>query len=182
MGSIFLFGCQEEVYIPKPRAYIRIDFPEKQYKEWSGICPYRFEIPSEYAFYSAASKEYPCNIDIHYPYFKATLHCTYAKSENLWEFVEKSHDYAYNHHVKATAIDEHRIAIDPTDVYGVGFDIQGETACNYQFYFTDSVDQFFAGSLYFSVAPNPDSLSPALKFIKEDIQHMISTFSWENRN
>jgi hypothetical protein len=54
-------------------------------------------------------------------------------------------------------------------------------ACNYIFYLTDSTDNFFAGSVFFEVVPNYDSLQPVLEFVKEDIQHLIETFEWENK-
>ena len=46
-------------------------------------------------------------------------------------------------------------------------------ACNYIFYLTDSTDNFFAGSVFFEVIPNYDSLQPVIEFVKEDIKENL---------
>ena len=44
-AGLFLIGCEEEVYIPKPVGFYRIDLPEAEYAEYSPEnCPYSFEI------------------------------------------------------------------------------------------------------------------------------------------
>jgi gliding motility-associated lipoprotein GldD len=63
-------------------------------------------------------------------------------------------------------------------VYGVIYDFQGSTASNMQFYLTDSTSHFVRGALYFEVTPKADSIAPAEKYIEEEIQHLIRTFTW----
>jgi gliding motility-associated lipoprotein GldD len=64
-------------------------------------------------------------------------------------------------------------------VYGVKYDIEGNTASAVQFYVTDSVHHFLRGSLYFNLPPQIDSLEPVIKFVEADIDHLINTFSWK---
>ena len=49
------------------------------------------------------------------------------------------------------------------------YDYEGVTATSTQFYLTDSVENFFRGSLYFNTEIN-DSIIPINNFIKNDIQ------------
>jgi gliding motility-associated lipoprotein GldD len=63
-------------------------------------------------------------------------------------------------------------------VYGIVYDIRGNTASAVSFFATDSIQHFLSGSLYFSVQPNIDSLSPVIRFFKEDIVHLIETLKW----
>ena len=64
-------------------------------------------------------------------------------------------------------------------VYGLVFDIAGNTASSVQFYLTDSTKHFMRGALYFNERTNVDSVSPVLTYLKKDILHMIETLKWE---
>jgi hypothetical protein len=44
---------------------------------------------------------------------------------------------------------------------------------------SDTTHHFFKGALYFNSKVQPDSLDPIAKFIRTDIDHMISTFEWK---
>ena len=81
------------------------------------------------------------------------------------------------HIIKADDIIETPISENGT--YGLIYDIKGNTASSVNFYITDSTSGFFSGSLYFNVQTNKDSLAPAIQFFREDIVHLINTFSWE---
>jgi gliding motility-associated lipoprotein GldD len=60
------------------------------------------------------------------------------------------------------------------------YEIGGNAASSIQFFLTDSTKHFIRGALYFNVAPNTDSISPVVDFVKKDIYHMIKTFEWKN--
>ena len=63
-------------------------------------------------------------------------------------------------------------------VYGILYDLTGNTASSVQFVLTDSVHHFFRGALYFDNVPNKDSIAPMSDYIREDIVHMMETFEW----
>ena len=63
-------------------------------------------------------------------------------------------------------------------VYGVLYDIHGNSASNLQFFATDSIENFLRGSLYFNTIPNADSLQPVKDYIKEDLQNLIESLKW----
>jgi len=178
-----LLSCgEEENFIPKPKSYFRIDFPAKSYQDNEDRCNAVFEIPTyAYVQNKKSPREDICFQNIVFPYYKASIYCTYLKLEsNLFEHTEEYRKKAFEHQSRAQAIDEKLYINEENGVYGTTFDIQGDVACNYIFYLTDSTDNFFAGSVFFEVIPNYDSLQPVIEFVKEDIQHLIETFEWEN--
>jgi len=176
-----LVGCKEEIYYPKPLGHFRIDFPDTvEVKKYDGNCNYTYEYP----FFALVQEKSKCNQDIYFPYYKAVLHITNvqfdgSKQNNLFYHTEYSRKLAYEHRVKADAINEKVYQNDSLNVYGVSYEILGNVACNYQFYLTDSTDNFFRGALYFNTKPNIDSVRPVLDFLQENIQSMIESFDWK---
>ena len=64
-------------------------------------------------------------------------------------------------------------------VYGTLFSVVGNAASQFQFFLTDSSNNFLVGSLYFYSKPNYDSLYPAIKYIEKDIFHLFNTLKWK---
>src|SRR5690606_14211077 len=100
-------------------------------------------------------------------------------TENFNELVEDARTFAFNHTVKATAIDQQRIRRPEADVYGLKYEIRGNTASNIQFVVTDSTDHYLRGALYFNERPQLDSIQPVLDFIKVDIDTLIGSVQWK---
>lgn len=177
-----LLACQTD-YFPKPKGFYRIDFPEKKYQTYTGNCPFEFEYPVESLLdKKSRGLTKPCWLNLHYPQYAATLHLSYFSlaDKKLYEYTEESRKLVMQHIVKATQIEELNYTNTQHMVYGVTYNFRGETATEYQFYLTDSVNHFIRGALYFNLSPNPDSLAPVSQFIKADMQHFIETFMWKN--
>ncbi len=176
------WGCQQH-YSPKPRGYFRIDFPEKAYKAISGDCPYTFNIPLYAKMEPDRSTDaQPCWVDVAFPQFNARIHLSYmpvSGPENFNELVEDARTFAFNHTVKATAIDQQRIRYPEADVYGLKYEISGNTASNIQFFVTDSTHHYLRGALYFHEKPRLDSIQPVLDFLKADIDTLIGSLRWK---
>lgn len=168
-------------YTPRPHGYFRITFPQKKYVRYEGPCPYTFEYP----VYARVVKDRepdaePCWLNVEFPQFHGSLHITYKNIEgNLARMLEDTYSLAYKHTVKADAIHERAFTDTVARVYGILYDIRGNAASNVQFYLTDSTRHYLRGALYFNLVPEKDSLAPVIRFIREDIVHMIETFSWE---
>ncbi len=182
LTGLLLSSCGGD-YTPKPRAYFRIEFPEKKYQNYQSECPYRFEYPV-YAEILADKRPdaKPCWIDVAYPQFNGRLHLSYQVISSRKQFdqlVEDAHTFAFKHTVKATAIDEARISYPKKNVYGIYYTIEGNTASSVQFFLTDSSKNYLRGALYFNEQPKIDSIRPALDFIKKDIDVMIKSFEWK---
>ncbi|MFW5644981.1 MAG: gliding motility lipoprotein GldD [Bacteroidota bacterium] len=178
--SISFFSCRED-YIPKPRGYMKVEYPEKSYTFFDTNAPFRFAYP-EYAQVlpdtSPNAEKYWYNIV--FQSFDATIYLSYKNVQNnLEEYIEDTRTLAYKHTIKAEAIEESIIRQPDDQVYGLLYDLSGNTASSLQFFVTDSSDHFLRGSLYFNTTPEKDSLAPVVKFIRKDVIHMLETFEWE---
>lgn len=182
--SMTLMACggDEDTIAPKPRAYFRVAFPEKEYVVYDSVCPFTFEKPVySYIEPDRNSRAEPCWINLNFPKFQGTLHLSYKPvNNNIREYLEDTYTLASKHQIKASGIEEQLIAKDSDKVYGLIYRIKGNAASSVQFFLTDSVHHFIRGALYFNAAPNTDSIAPIVEFIEKDIQRMITTFKWKN--
>lgn len=182
---LLLYGCgndSDDIAIPKPRAYFRIDFPEKKYSVFRDSCPFEFEYP-EYALVvpDKDPQSEPCWKNIVYPHFRAEINFSYKsinKEHPLEKYLDDSWLLATKHQIKSSGMPETIIKRDSARVFGLMFEIEGNAASNLQFYLTDSTNHFIRGALYFFARPNYDSLLPVINFLKKDMERMISTLQW----
>ncbi|MCX8081306.1 MAG: gliding motility lipoprotein GldD [Bacteroidia bacterium] len=179
---IICIACEEDdaVPLPKPRGYYILEFPNKSYRRWDTVfCPFSFEIP----LYARMEKKdtFQCWWNMALPKNKAMLHLSYKTltTHPLPQLIEDCRTLAIKHQIKAMGLEEIPVIIDSSKVYGLIYNIMGNTASNLQFYITDSVSHFLRGSLYFNAYPNYDSLLPAIQFFKEDIIRLIRTTRWK---
>jgi len=190
MPLLLLLACGgESVSTPKPRAYPKVEYPDKVYQQFDkDYCNFTFEYPAytmvqqDTSFFDEAPA-HPCWFDIYYPNFDSRVYMTYYPISDAKSFEELKTDafeLADWHNKKANYIDELRIQRD-NGVSGFAFVIEGPAASPFQFYLTDSTQHFLRGSLYFNTKVRPDSLAPVYKFVEADLLHLIETFEWEGR-
>ncbi|HEX7413179.1 MAG TPA: gliding motility lipoprotein GldD [Bacteroidia bacterium] len=190
--ALFLVSCllslvscigndDDNTIAPKPRAFYRLNFPEKKYKTYDSICPFTFQTPI-YSFVEndKSKNAQPCWLNIKYPLYKAQLYVSYNDLNNdLAKHLNDSRELAIRHQVKASGLDEQVLINDSAHVFGLLYDISGNSASAIQFYITDSTTHFLRGSLYFDCPPNIDSLKIVIDYLRIDIMHMIETFKWK---
>lgn len=199
---LMLAGCND-IYLPKPRGYFRIPFPERAYREFNqpGF-PYTFEYPV-YAvivrdttfFEEEPENDYWINVD--FPRFQGRIYISYNRiggktlfkvnkqgvyvdsaGVNTFEGLMKgSYELTFKHSYKATSIDD-SVFRTQQGVEGIYFRIGGNTATSNQFLVTDSVKHFLRGALYFDATPNEDSLGVVNRFLEEDMKHLINSLKW----
>jgi gliding motility-associated lipoprotein GldD len=171
----------DDVFSPKPRGYMRIDFPEKSYMHFTSDCPFEFDVPAySHMRLNSTTNSEPCWYNLEFNSFKATLHLSYKQvNNNLAQYLDDAHEIANKHQIKATGVDEITVLRDSAKVYGLVFDIAGNAASPLQFYLTDSSKHFLRGSLYFNAVPNADSLKIVVDFLKKDVLKLINTTSWK---
>lgn len=181
------FGCRE-VNVPRPKGYFRIDLPEKDYRIFDtkkvnfSEMPLIFEYPAygKLDFQENSDNE-PGWFNIDFPDYKAKIYLTYKHINKDFEgLMEETYKMNVKNHItKADAINEQMLSFHENNVYGILYDLKGNTASAVQFYVTDSLKHYLRGSLYFSAEPDADSLSPVINFFREDIIHMIETLKWK---
>ncbi len=182
ISLLVLISCGGEDYAPKPRAYFRIDLPKKSYQTFDTILPYSFEYP-KYAVikYNKSLNNDKYWINVNFPTYNATIHITYIPvKNNLNNLVENARKFVDKHIPKATSIKEKTYENIENNVYGVVYNIKGNSVASpYQFFVTDREKHYLRGALYFNMQPHNDSLAPVIKFIEKDIDYLISTLKWK---
>lgn len=176
---IAMVGCQTEPPPPRPRAFPRIDFPEHQYAAYKvAECPYSFGFPT---YGEIRDKEEACWFDIYMSKFNARIHCSYIPLKNEAEFRELVRDafvIATKINERANYMTETRIQ-NAQGVGGLMLDWSGPAASPVHFYLSDTTSHFFKAALYFDARVQPDSLAPIVAFIKEDIDKIVASFTWQ---
>lgn len=175
--GLFLISCSEEAK-PKPSGELRLEYPVAKYQTFTSPCDFTFQY-SDYANVEKAKNE--CWYYISYPKMKAKVYLTYFPIHNDFDLhVKESEKMVYEHTIKASAIDTKSFSFPERKVFGNFYELKGQTASNVQFFVTDSTRHYVTANLYFNSRPKPDSLGPAVDYIKKDLQHMIDTFEWKN--
>jgi gliding motility-associated lipoprotein GldD len=182
LGFIIIsFLSCKKTYTPRPYGYFRIKFPEKHYSRFESNCNFSFEIPI-YGEVLPVKESYaePCWYNVVFKDYNAIFYLTFKPlNNNLPMHIEDIRTIVYKHSIKADDIIESPINYPEKSVYGILYDIKGNTASSVNFYITDSISGFLSGSLYFNVRPNKDSLAPAIDFFRDDIVHLIKSFDWK---
>ena len=180
---LFFFSCGENP-IPKPKGFLRLDYPQAQYIETDIDLPFTFErnkLASGIKRVKTDSKNNSFGINIDYPSLKGTIYLTYIKvtEDNLIPLIRDSQNLTQEHTQKADIIEGDFYENKNHRVFGMFYEIGGNAASQSQFYVTDSVNHFLNGSLYFYTKPNYDSILPAADYLKKDIKHIMETLKWK---
>lgn len=179
------FSCQED-YVPKPKAYLRLDYPKADYKKTNTNNLFSFEknlLASDLTYKKLESSTTSYAVNIEYPSLKGTIFLTYKGIEgnknNLTTFLRDAQKFTLEHTKKADEIPITPYENKKQKVYGVFSEVKGNVASPAQFYVTDSINHFLTGSLYFYAKPNYDSILPAANYLQKDIKHIMETLRWK---
>ena len=182
-GLIVLAGGCRDTYSPKPKGYNRLQLPPHEYVSLPDSLPYSFEVSKAARILRDSSyiaERYW--IDIYYPVMKSNIQITYKALHNdsvlLKELVNDAWKLTSKHQIKAYAIDE-SIVKTPSGKTAVVAELAGEVPTPFQFYITDSVENFLRGAVYFRTATKNDSLAPAIEYMKIDAIHLLNTLVWK---
>ena len=175
-------------YTPRPYGYYRIAVPDTAYTDFASLntqhstlnYPYTFALSKNAVVKPRKDVDEPYWINIYYSVFDATIHCSYKPvRNNLRELTEDALEFVYRNASFANAIPEREYAHPEAKVYGLLFDLEGNTASSCQFFITDSTHHFFRASVYCNCRPNADSLAPVYNYLRTDIVKMVETFRWK---
>ena len=183
LSILLLFACAScsNNYTPRPYGYYRITTPDTAYADFNSSFPYTFALSRNAVVQPRTDVSEPYWINIYYPALNATIYCSYKPVQNnLRELTNDALEFVYRNASFATAIPEQEYAHPEASVYGVLFDLEGNTASSCQFFVTDSTRHFFRASVYCNCPPNADSLAPVYNYLRADIIKMVETFEWLN--
>ncbi|MES2545060.1 MAG: gliding motility lipoprotein GldD [Bacteroidota bacterium] len=175
LAIITFFSCKNDV-LPKPSAYLRLDYPEAQYVSYKNDCPFTFDVNTN----AIVKQKADCSFEINYPKMKATVYLNYKPvSNNIDKLLRDAQRLTYKHVIKADDILEQPYINKNHKVYGMFYQVDGNAATNTQFYVTDSTKHFVNGSVYFYAKPNFDSIMPAASYLKNDMQNLMESLKWK---
>lgn len=172
-----LFSCKDPA-IPKPQAYLSLEYPKKKYINLPLQRPYSFKILENTNVVDA-----PKNwLKITYPKLKASIDITYRPvNNNMKELLTEAEKLVFKHAVKADQIIPKDFTNTDKKVFGSVYEITGNAASHLQFHATDSTKNFIKGALYFYAKPNYDSILPAVDYIKKDVFKLLESLKWKTK-
>ena len=180
-----LLSCGED-YVPKPKAFLRLEYPQAKYIDANLELPFAFEVnmlATEVDVKQVQSGTESYGVNLEYPALKGTIFLTYKAVEgnknNLLSFLRDAQNFTQKHTIKADEIPVTPYENSQRKVYGAFAEVKGDVASQAQFYVTDSVNHFLTGSLYFYAKPNYDSILPAANYLQKDIRHIMETIRWK---
>ncbi|TYA70113.1 gliding motility lipoprotein GldD [Seonamhaeicola marinus] len=182
---LVILSCNED-YKPKPKAFLRLDYPRANYVQANVDLPFSFE--TNLVANKLSAKQIPATtesygVNIEYEKLKGTIFLTYKaigeNKTNLNAFLRDAQKFTLEHTKKADEIPVTSYLNDERKVYGALSEVKGNVASPVQFYVTDSVNHFLTGSLYFYAKPNYDSVFPAANYLQKDIMHLMETLRWK---
>lgn len=169
---------------PKPYGYYRITVPDTAYVDFDKsypTYPYTFALSRNAVVKPREDVSEPYWINLVYPALDATVHCSYKPVQNnLRELTDDALEFVYRNASFANAIPEQDYMHPEARVYGVLFDLEGNTASSCQFFVTDSTNHFFRASVYCNCPPNADSLAPVYEYLRKDVVKMVESFEWKS--
>ncbi|OIP84031.1 MAG: gliding motility lipoprotein GldD [Porphyromonadaceae bacterium CG2_30_38_12] len=179
--SVLLLVACSKPHTPKPYGYFRIYMPPHTYHAFDDkTYPFRFHYSLSASIIKREQAHELYWFDLNYPQFNAQVHCSYkAIQGNLKTLSEDAHRFVYKHSIKADGIGEQAFSNNENRVFGILYDLKGNTASNLQFVLTDSSRHFLRGALYFDNVPNKDSIAPIAEYVREDMVHLMETLRWK---
>lgn len=173
--ALIVFSCNNNVNLPKQKAYFAPEFEIPTYKKISLDCNYSFNINSQASINNIKN----CNYEIYYKNLNAKIFINQIVLSNSIETVLNTFNQKINENSRLSdqIIQSNYVNIDKK-IYSKLYSFVGNSPSNIQFYVTNQTDKFLTGSLFFETEPNYDSLFPYIDYIRNDIKKMVDSFRW----
>jgi len=170
--------------VPKPKAFLRLEYPKQQYVEVESELPFIFKknnFAADIGVIKVSPDQKSFDLEINYPALKGTIYLSYKAIQDnaLDAYLKDAQNITQKHAQKADEIIETPYENLSKGVFGMFYEVGGNAASQSQFYLTDRIHHFVTGSLYFNTKPNYDSILPAADYLKKDIQHIMETLEWK---
>jgi gliding motility-associated lipoprotein GldD len=186
---VFLFCSCENVELPKPNAYLRLDFPSPIYKKIVfGANNTTLELNTASTLITTINNPNNLNLvilkSISYPLIDAEINLEYFnlnKNNNLNDRLKNLNDFTSIHLKKSSNPPKiQEFTNQNKKVYASIINIKGDVTSPSQFFATDSLNNLLIGILNLKSMTKYDSILPALDYIKTDIYHLIESIKWND--
>jgi len=177
----FLIGCKEEIFVPKPKAFLNLKYPSPVYKKNNFNLPFTFDLNNVAEIINLNKDRNNFNMEINYKILNASLYLSYYRiNKNFKNLVNQTEFILSNHTKIAQKVSEKQFISEEKRVFGSLYELTGPVASTAQFFVTDSINHFLTGSLFFKTKPNYDSILPAANYAKKDIIRLMESLKWKN--
>lgn len=208
LAATLFAACGGGDYTPKPQAYLRIDMPEHRYWLVDSLCihpgdtltdgtdttiaitgscktfPFTFEANECVELKEKDAPKGEQWVDLVYPQWRGVVFLTYKRLRNAADLrgqTDTSSRLLEKHYKLSSGVEEQGYEDPGNRVFGTVYYLKGSrVASTCQFWLTDSTHHFLRGALYLDRTPNNDSLAPVLRYMQEDIEHLVETLRWRN--
>ena len=178
---IIVSSCKDEIIVPKPKAFLSLKYPKPSYNKIDNELPFSFDLNNLVKIENIVEKKDNFDVKLNYDLINASIYLNYIKIENNFDELIRQNNFNLNNHAKvAIKASKQDFSDENRKVYGTLYELIGPVASPSQFYVSDSIDNFLAGTLFFKIKPNYDSLLPAIYYAKNDIIRLIETIKWDN--
>jgi gliding motility-associated lipoprotein GldD len=179
LTAVVLSGCSDDESLPKPKAYLALEYPKAQYYKTDLDCNFQFKVNSQAELKDDRYKT-DCWFDLLYPKMNGSIYLSYYPvEENLKALIIDAQKLPLSHEIKADAILSTTYINPEHKTYGLFYEVEGNAASQAQFYLTDSINHFLTGSIYFKAKPNYDSILPASEYLKKDMRKIMESLEWK---
>jgi len=178
--ALVFTSCKEDS-TPKPKGYLKLEYPEAVYKQYLTDCPFTFDVNSIVEIEKPRGGGQYCGTNLSYPLLKGKIHLTYigVDDELLKKSLKDAQNLTQEHVQKAESIEGIVFENTVQNKYGMVYEIEGNAASPVQFYITDNKKHFLRGAAYFNIKPNYDSILPAAHYLKKDIGVLMESLQWK---
>lgn len=173
-------SCRQDINVPKPKAYLKLDYPTAEYQYTDTKLPFMFDKNILSSLEVIKKNNIIEGVNLVYKPMNASIYLSYKFVDyNLDNLIKSSLSITQQHAKIAHSVSEKEFTNNISRVYGKIFDLSGPVASQIQFYATDSINHFLSGALYFNTRPNYDSIYPATRYIQNDIIRLMESIEWK---
>jgi gliding motility-associated lipoprotein GldD len=177
---LFHFSCDETSYLPREKAFLRLEFEKPMYGTFSSeSSKLNFIYNNASASFEIISEE---KTVLRYKHIKIDILLSNIQLENTSSFEESLQNFYMflePHRKKSNQISVKEFISADNKRFAKVFEMRGPVASPLQFYVTDSINNFLFGSMNLIQKSDYDSIYPSVMYVKNDIFSIIESVNWE---
>lgn len=177
---LFHFSCDETSYLPREKAFLRLEFEKPMYDTYSSeFSKLNFIFNNAYASFEIVSDK---KTVLRYKDIKIDIVLIDIQLENtssIEESLQNFYMFLEPHRKKSNQISVKEFVSADNKRFAKVFEMRGPVASPLQFYVTDSINNFLFGSMNLTEKSDYDSIYPSIMYVKNDIFSIIESVNWE---
>ena len=178
-----VFSCENNFNLPKPDAYLRIEFNEPKYLNYE-------DLNSQIDFYynsssSSINQISSKSINLNYENLGMSLDLSFNKLSSENEVINYISDFNLlldTHTKRSNGFLVKEFENVEYSTFGKIYEFKGDVASPIQFFITDSLNNFIQGVVNKEISSKYDSIYPSIQYIKNDILVFFESINLKKNN